>query len=74
MSETRSEVIKSRCFPAGASVNMQTCNGYTALYEASRNGHKESVAELLTGSADANIPGKSGLLPLHMAAQYGHHE
>lgn len=58
----------------GADVNMQTCDGVTALHEASRNGHKEIVAELLTKNADANKPSESGLLPLHVAAQYGHHE
>lgn len=60
---------------AGADVNMQTCDGVTALHEASKNGHKEIVAVLLTKNADANKPTTtSGLLPLHFAAQYGHHE
>lgn len=53
---------------------MQTCAGATALHEASKNGHKEIVAVLLTKNADANKPTNSGLLPLHVAAQYGHHE
>lgn len=55
-------------------MNMQTCDGITALHEASKNGGKESVAVLLTKHADANKPDNSGLLPLHIAAQYGHHE
>uniref|UniRef100_A0A8C2ZCK5 Ankyrin repeat and SOCS box containing 2b n=1 Tax=Cyclopterus lumpus TaxID=8103 RepID=A0A8C2ZCK5_CYCLU len=45
-----------------------------SLHEASKNGHKESVAVLLTKNADANKPTNSGLLPLHIAAQFGHHE
>ena len=53
---------------------MQTCDGVTALHEASKNGHEEVVAVLLTKNADANKPTNSGLLPLHVAAQYGHHE
>lgn len=68
-------ILKSQpCFSAGADVNMQTCDGVTALHEASKNGHKESVALLLTKHADANKPTNSGLLPLHIAAQFGHHE
>lgn len=53
---------------------MQTCDGVTALHEASKNGHEEAAALLLAKNADANIPTNSGLLPLHFAAQYGHHE
>lgn len=55
-------------------MNVQTCDGVTALHEASKNGHKEIVATLLTKHADANKPTDSGLLPLHLAAQNGHHE
>lgn len=62
------------CSSTGADVNMQTCDGVTALHEASKNGHKEIVAMLLTKHADANKPTDSGLLPLHFAAQNGHHE
>ncbi|XP_057716130.1 ankyrin repeat and SOCS box protein 2-like isoform X5 [Corythoichthys intestinalis] len=58
----------------GADVNMQTCDGLTALHEASKNGHKEIVAVLLSKNADANKMANSGLLPLHVAAQHGHLE
>uniref|UniRef100_A0A8C8A4S6 Ankyrin repeat and SOCS box containing 2b n=1 Tax=Oryzias sinensis TaxID=183150 RepID=A0A8C8A4S6_9TELE len=58
----------------GANVNMQTCDGITALHEAAENGHKEVVNALLSKHADANKPANSGLLPLHFAAKYGHHE
>lgn len=53
---------------------MQTCDGFTALHEASKNGHKDVVATLLAKHADANKPTDSGLLPLHFAAQNGHHQ
>lgn len=53
---------------------MQTCDGLTPLYEASKNGHKEIVSVLLSKNADANRATASGLLPLHAAAQHGHHQ
>ena len=61
-------------FSPGADINMQTCDGATALYEASKDGHREIVELLLSHNTDANKPTKTGLLPLHIAAQYGHHE
>lgn len=61
-------------FSQGSDVNMQMCDGATALYEASTKGHKETVELLLAHNADANKPTKAGLLPLHAAAQCGHHE
>lgn len=53
---------------------MQTCDGVTALHEACKNGRKEIVAALLSKNADANKPTRTGLLPLHCAARYGHPE
>ena len=58
----------------GADVNMETCDGVTALHEASRHGHREVAAMLLQRNADANKPCGSGLLPLHTAAEHGHQE
>lgn len=57
--------------PAGADINSQAADGATALYEASKNGHADVVEFLLFHKADANKPGKTGLLPLHIAAQKG---
>uniref|UniRef100_A0A4W4FKZ9 Ankyrin repeat and SOCS box containing 2a, tandem duplicate 1 n=1 Tax=Electrophorus electricus TaxID=8005 RepID=A0A4W4FKZ9_ELEEL len=47
-------------------------DGATALYEACKNGYYETVEFLLSCGADANRPGKDGLLPLHIAAKHGH--
>ena len=58
----------------GADVNVETCDGVTALHEASRHGHREAAAMLLERNADANKPCGSGLLPLHTAAEHGHQE
>lgn len=57
--------------PTGADINSQAADGATALYEAAKNGHEEIVEFLLSQNANANIPGKTGLLPLHVAAQRG---
>lgn len=73
MSNSKSLFIEEY-FSLGADVNIQTCEGVTALHEASKNGYKQIVALLLAKNADANKPTNSGLLPLHFAAQYGHHE
>lgn len=56
---------------AGADINTQAADGATALYEATKNGHEAVVELLLSQKADANKPGKTGLLPLHIAAQTG---
>lgn len=60
--------------PVGADVNTQACDGVTALYEASKNGHREAVSMLLSKNADANKATTAGLLPLHAAAQHGDHQ
>lgn len=63
------------CFVlSGAGVNLQTCAGNTALTEACRHGHGETVKLLLQHHADANKPCSAGLLPLHIASQHGHEE
>lgn len=56
---------------AGADVNGEAKDGATALYEACRNHHSDIAEVLLSQSADANRPGKDGLLPLHVAARHG---
>uniref|UniRef100_A0A3Q0SZC9 Ankyrin repeat and SOCS box containing 2 n=1 Tax=Amphilophus citrinellus TaxID=61819 RepID=A0A3Q0SZC9_AMPCI len=49
----------------------QAADGATPLYEATKNGHEQIVELLISQNADANKPGKRGLLPLHIAAQRG---
>lgn len=56
---------------AGADINSQAADGATALYEAAKNEHRDIVEFLISQKADANKPGKTGLLPLHVAAQTG---
>lgn len=56
---------------SGADINSQAADGATALYEACKNGHVKIVEFLLSQKADANKPGKNGLLPIHIAAQRG---
>lgn len=58
--------------PSGAGVNAQTCDGNTALTEACRHGHTDTVKLLLKHHADANKATHTGLLPLHIASQHGH--
>lgn len=57
--------------PAGADINSQAADGATALYEAAKNGHEAVVELLLSQKADANKAGRTGLLPLHIAAEKG---
>lgn len=57
--------------PTGADINSQAADGATALYEAAKNEHQGIVEFLISQRADANKPGKTGLLPLHVAAQTG---
>lgn len=56
---------------SGADLNSQATDGATALYEACKNGHDDIVEFLLSQNADANKAGKTGLLPIHIAAQRG---
>lgn len=55
----------------GADINSQAADGATALYEAAKNEHQDIVEFLISQKADANKPGKTGLLPLHVASQTG---
>ncbi|KAK1793261.1 hypothetical protein P4O66_011648, partial [Electrophorus voltai] len=58
----------------GAGVNLQSCEGTTALSEASKHGQRGMIELLLRHHADANKASKTGLLPLHIAAQHGQRE
>ncbi|XP_061757443.1 ankyrin repeat and SOCS box protein 2-like isoform X3 [Nerophis ophidion] len=60
-----------RILLSGADINSEAADGGTALYEASKNLHVDTVKFLLSQKADANKSGKTSLLPLHIAAQRG---
>ena len=51
----------------GAQVNGQTKSGNTALSEAARYGHIESVKMLLQAQADPNLCDENGCNPLHQS-------
>lgn len=55
----------------GADINSHGGDGATALYEASKYGHEDIVEFLLSQKADANKQGRTGLLPIHIAALNG---
>ena len=48
--------------------------GATALYHASRNGHKDVVRFLLQAGANVNQANKNGSTPLNIASENGHTE
>jgi ankyrin repeat protein len=55
----------------GIDVNIKNTYGYTALHEASINGHPEMVKFLIANGADITITNNDGNTPLHFAARYG---
>ena len=58
---------------AGADVNRQDENGYTALmWTALRGDHAKVVAQLIRAGADLNIKDKNGRTALMHAAWMGH--
>ncbi len=63
-----------RLIEAGADVNAQGKNEFTALMDASFVGHPEIVQLLIEGGADVNAQNKDGETALMVASYNGHTE
>lgn len=59
---------------AGAKVNAQNANEYTALIFAAQNGRRPVVQTLLSAGADVNAHSKNGASPILSAAAFGYPE
>mmetsp|Transcript_55955 Transcript_55955/g.147973 ORF Transcript_55955/g.147973 Transcript_55955/m.147973 type:complete len:523 (-) Transcript_55955:150-1718(-) len=81
--ERRLDQLKTEKFPtsktiletlkdAGADIDYQNEDGYTALMFAARNGHARTVEALLNIKADVTRRNKLGRTALHYAAQFAH--
>ncbi|XP_059159251.1 ankyrin-1-like [Physella acuta] len=67
------KICKSKQFKASM-INFQDSYGVTALMHASGHGRVDTVAFLLSMSADCSVSSKSGNTALHLAAEKGSHE
>ncbi len=56
----------------GASVDVTSPNGFTALHRAAENGHADIVALLLDRGARAGTNANDGSSPLSAAQEQGH--
>ena len=63
-----------RHFVRGGRINEKNEDGWTPLYIAAENGHKEVAQLLLDNSANVNAPKNTGWTPLYIAAENGHEE
>ena len=57
---------------SGVDPNSRTDSGWTALMQASMNGHTDIVKLLISQGADVTIKGDAGWEALMLAAQFGH--
>lgn len=56
---------------AGASPNVQDCDGWTATHNSARNGRNKCVLVLLKNQADLHLTTRYGETPLHVACRKG---
>ena len=56
---------------AGASVNLKSSEGCTAVHYAALFGHIDCVEKLMEKGVDVNIPDSYGNTPLNLAAKEG---
>ena len=56
----------------GGDVNAKVGSGFTALMEASQNGHQDIVQALLAAKGDVNAKNNNGNTALSYASIYGH--
>ena len=59
---------------AGADINIEDKDGWTALIWASQCGHTETAKALIDAGADINIEDRQGWTALMWASHYGHTE
>ena len=57
---------------SGASVNVQSQNGFTPLYMAAQESHDGVVRLLLSAGANQSLATEDGFTPLAVALQQGH--
>lgn len=63
-----------QCLSAGAFVDEQSSEGYTALMQAAGNGHKAAVEFLIARKANVNLKNKLGSFPLYYSAWCGYED
>lgn len=63
--------IVAKLLDAGADINLQDINSYTALHFAATNGYDETIS-LLLGKNAKSLTSSEGFLPIDLARQAGH--
>ena len=58
----------------GANVNARALDGWTPLAVAAREGHNDTIEELLSDGADINYAEAGGNSPIFWAGYYGHRD
>ena len=58
---------------SGANINATSCDGYSALIKASKEGNTDLIEFLIENGADINAKTAHGFTPLLYASKNGHH-